>query len=380
MPEYKNQHYVPQHYLKGWAEDKKISIYHIEDGPIPVKTSISKVCSEDYLYGNATHVEKELQNIEELHQGPLDTLRNGYHLTELNRRERLLLLSFIGTQRTRHKLVRADIDAGDEILREGFREDMEDGVYDERFEWKDHVDGVDDKEESLVDAASLGIHLNMMLKGIFGFFIFGDLDGVMLRNSANEEFIISDTPIVLNNPAFRSSGGAGLVESGLQIYCPIDSQRVLFLYDPKTYSVDSNHRDQVLLKSQGAVDEVNLMQFHNAEDIVLHDSCSEDYLDSLAERMDEYRSRETYIKEIEIEGEVEEVPSTPSHQVPTKSPDISGCTQQNTWYTEEREGTRLKEMEEVVDSIYRDSFGAADIAIILAIRRVNEYVSSFEER
>jgi len=23
MPEYKNQHYVPQHYLKGWAEDKK---------------------------------------------------------------------------------------------------------------------------------------------------------------------------------------------------------------------------------------------------------------------------------------------------------------------------------------------------------------------
>lgn len=202
----------------------------------------------------------------------------------------------------------------------------------------------------------------------------------MLRNSANEEFIISDTPIVLNNPAFRSSGGAGLVESGLQIYCPIDSQRVLFLYDPKTYSVDSNHRDQVLLKSQGAVDEVNLMQFHNAEDIVLHDSCSEDYLDSLAERMDEYRSRETYIKEIEIEGEVEEVPSTPSHQVPTKSPDISGCTQQNTWYTEEREGTRLKEMEEVVDSIYRDSFGAADIAIILAIRRVNEYVSSFEER
>ncbi|WP_176819508.1 hypothetical protein [Halopenitus persicus] len=122
------------------------------------------------------------------------------------------------------------------------------------------------------------------------------------------------------------------------------------------------------------------MQFHNSVNIVLHDSCSEDYLDSLAVRMDEYRSREIHITEIEVDGEVEEVPSTPSHQVPAKSPDIPGCTQRNTRYVEEREGTRLEEMTEVVDSIYRDAFGAADVAIILAIRRMAEYVGSSEGR
>lgn len=47
MPEHKNQHYVPQHYLKGWAEDRKISVYRIDDGAVPVKTSIDNICSED---------------------------------------------------------------------------------------------------------------------------------------------------------------------------------------------------------------------------------------------------------------------------------------------------------------------------------------------
>lgn len=169
------------------------------------------------------------------------------------------------------------------------------------------------------------------------------------------------------------------MEGGLQIYCPIDSKRVLFLYDPKVYSVDSNYRRQVLLKSREAVDEVNLLQFHNAENIVLHDSCSEDYLDSLAERMNEYRSRESHVTEIEVDGAIKEVPSTPSHQVPGKSPNIPECTQRNIRYVEERKGTQIGKMEEVVDSIYRDAFGAADVAIILAIRKIDEYVGSFEE-
>lgn len=130
MPEHKNQHYVPQHYLKGWAEDRKISVYRIDDGAVPVKTSIDNICSEDYLYGTEIHVEEELSKLESLHQEPLAKLRNDSNLPDLSRRETLLLLSFIGSQRARHRRVRADIDAGDEILREEFHEDMEDGVYD----------------------------------------------------------------------------------------------------------------------------------------------------------------------------------------------------------------------------------------------------------
>lgn len=379
MADYKNQHYVPQHYLRGWAENGKISVYHLEDGAIPVKTSISHVCSEDYLYGNPTHVEEELSELEDLHQEPFTALRSGSYLPDLTPQERILLLSFIGTQRSRNERVRADIDAGDEILRKGFREDMDHGVYDDRIEWKDYIDSVEQKEDSLVDASSLGIHLNLILQGIFGFYIFGDLDGVILRNLTDEEFVISDVPIVLDNPAFKSTGGAGLAERGLQIYCPIDSERVLFLYDPMTYSVDSNHQGQVLLKSQEAVDEVDLMQFHNAEDIVLHDSCREGYLDSLAGRMDEYRSRESHMEEIEIDDGFEEVPTTPSHQVPANSPDIPGCTRRNVPYAEERESAKIGKVQGLVQSIYEEGFGAPDVAVILAIRKMKEYASSSQE-
>lgn len=203
---------------------------------------------------------------------------------------------------------------------------------------------------------------------------------MILRNLADEEFITSDTPVVLDNPAFKSSGGAGLAEGGLQVYCPIDSKRVLFLYDPHTYSVDSNHHGQVLLKSQEAVDEVNLLQFHNAEDIVLHDSCSEMYLDGLAERMGEYRSRESHVQELEFDGEIREVPSTPSHQVPAKSPDLPGCSRRNVRYVEEREAVQLRRMREVVNNILEDGFGTADLSIILAIRRMEKYVGSGKER
>lgn len=32
MPPYKNQRYVPQSYLRGWATDSTVPLYHIEQG------------------------------------------------------------------------------------------------------------------------------------------------------------------------------------------------------------------------------------------------------------------------------------------------------------------------------------------------------------
>jgi len=183
MSEHRNQHYVPQHYLRGWAEEEKISVYHLEKGPIPVKTSINKVCSENYLYGNPTHVEEELSKLEGLHQDPLDTLRDGETLSNLTRRERILLLSFITTQRTRAKSTRKSIKEGDEMLRRGVREDLLSGTYEDLIEWTSEIEP-EEKEETLVDAATLGIHLQMIVLGVFWFYNICYLASAMFRNHA----------------------------------------------------------------------------------------------------------------------------------------------------------------------------------------------------
>ncbi|WP_349253564.1 DUF4238 domain-containing protein [Halobacterium salinarum] len=36
MPERKNQHYVPQHFLKGWATDNVVNVLPLSEGEISV--------------------------------------------------------------------------------------------------------------------------------------------------------------------------------------------------------------------------------------------------------------------------------------------------------------------------------------------------------
>ncbi|PHQ46470.1 hypothetical protein DJ68_07175 [Halorubrum sp. C3] len=377
MPEYKNQHYVPQHFLRGWAYDEKISAYHLEDGAIPVKTSISKVCSEDYLYGNPTHVERELHKLEGLHQKPLDTLRNGGYLPDLTDWECLLLLSFITTQRTRSKSARKSIDEGDELLREGIRDDLISGRYDDLVEWTSELTP-EEKEATLVDATTLGIHLEMIVLGIFGYHTLEDLEPVMLRNVADEEFVISDTPIITDNPQYKSERVVtGFAEPGLQLYCPIDPKRVLLLYDSAAYDIKSNSRRQVLLNSQIAVDEVNLLQFHTADNVVLHNSCSEEYLDRLASRMEEFRCRDQIIHELEVDGETRNVEGVPDFQMPAKSPDLPGLQMKSIARRDQRSTTNAEKIQELTHQIYEEASRAPDVAVIMAIRKMTGYVDSF---
>ncbi|MDQ2074747.1 DUF4238 domain-containing protein [Haloarcula sp. H-GB4] len=379
MPEYKNQHYVPQHFLRGWAENEKVSVYHIEEGAIQVKTSISKVCSEDYLYGNPTHVERELHKLEGLHKDPLETLRNGGYLPDLTPQERLLLLSFITTQRTRSKSTRKSINEGDKLLREGVRDDLVSDRYDDHIEWTSELTP-EEKEDTLVDATTLGIHLEMIVLGIFGYQILEDLEPVMLRNVADKEFVISDTPIITDNPQFKSDRVvSGFAEHGLQLYCPIDPKRVLLLYDPTVYDIESNSRRQVLLKSQKTVDEVNLLQFHNADNVVLHNSCSEEYLDRLASRMSEFRRRDKIIHEMEVDGEIRNIDGIPDFQVPAKSPDLPRGEMGSVARRGQRPTTDAEKARELTNQIYEEAGGAPDIAVIMAIRQMAEYVDSSVE-
>lgn len=377
MPRKKNQHYVPQHYLRGWSNDEDyIGVYHRTKGEIPT-THISNVCSKDYLYGRPTHVETALDRLEDIQHRPLESLRAGENLNDLSDSGLRLLLSFIMTQRTRSLYTREDIEAGDHLLYDGIREDMENNRYEDYIEWTTELTE-DEKVDRLTDTSIRGVHLSHMLLGILGHFAIQDLEPVILRNLTDNRFVVSDVPSVFDNARFKSQTLAGVAERGLQIYCPIDTTRILLLYDPAVYSIQSNSQLEVLLRSPSVVDELNLLQFHNAEEVILHGNNDVSYLDSLADQIDQVRRRESITQDHEVGGEVHEVDKVPPYQVPKISPSIPRQRiHRDVDYVAPRPESQARKTRGLKREIMMRSDGFPDVAVITAVRFMRNLV---EER
>jgi hypothetical protein len=374
MPERKNQHYVPQHFLKGWATDNVVNVLPLSEGEI-FPNSIRKVCSRDYFYGNPPRVETELGKLEGHQHSPIKKLRNGADIGDLSGHEVKLLLSFITTQRSRTEAEREDIRSAEEFMRDAVKDDMDHDRYEGSVIWDSDLTE-EEMEDTMVDASLLGTHHYIITQGIFGYTGIQDLEAVMLCNVTEREFIISDTPMVLDNPRYKPRYGAvpaGIGNRGLKIYCPIDQNRIVLLYDPQIYRFKSNSRRQVLIKDPDVVDQINLTQFHNAENAVISRSSSEDYIQGLHSRIDEVRRREEITMPLETESmETVEVEKTPAYQAPKISPDITGCTTMtHLRYYKRRPSCQAPKGQNLARRIFNE-VGFPDAALIYAIRFFEE--------
>jgi hypothetical protein len=376
MPERKNQHYVPQHYLGAWSTNGNLNIFHLASEGIYLQDT-QDVCARNYFYGNPPVVETELCNLEGHHAKPLNELRDGTSLNDLSNPYLKYLLSFVTTQQTRTKATKEDIKDGDDFIRDAIRDDMEADRYEEQITWTSDLTE-EKKEDTLVDASLLATHHYLMTLGILGHIGIQDLNAVLLCNATDREFLISDVPIVHDIPLYKQRHGlipAGLANRGLQIYCPIDRHRVLFLYDPAIYRFDDNSQKQVLVKSPGVVDEINLLQFHNAEYIVMFNNSSEDYIQNLYNRIDEVRRREQITVPLETEsGLREEVDKTPAHQVPKLSPALPNCTAMTHLpYQQQRPTCPSEKVQNLSRHIFNKA-GAPDLGLIYSIRFLEELI------
>lgn len=378
MPERKNQHYVPKHYLRAWAADGKLNLLPLSAGEIFPDTTDS-VCSRNYFYGNPPVVEDELANLDGYHAHPFNELRGGDDLTDLSQQRIDLLLSFITTQRTRSRATKEDIKQGYDYLKDAVEDDMKADRYEDKIEWKDDFDE-EEKKERLVEAHLLGVHHFLIAEGIFAFIGIKDLAGVMLCNVTDQEFIVSDAPMVLDIPRYKHQLGlvpAGIGNRGLQIYCPVDQNHILLLYDPDVYRFDHNSQRQVLIKDEEVVDELNLLQFHNAESIVMFNESSEDYILDLYDRIDEVRRREeiTTTRETENMGEFK-MEAAPAYQVPKISPNLPGCTTlDGVRYMKRRPASEIEKGRQLVHSVFNEVNWASDIAVIYCIRLLEDFLN-----
>ncbi|QKY18310.1 DUF4238 domain-containing protein [Halorubrum sp. CBA1229] len=371
MTEKKNQHYVPQYVLKPWSDSNdKISCYHLESGRSFNETRRS-VCSRGYFYGQK-HVEDALGKLDGYHSRPLNEIRRGTPISELSPQHKQLLLSYIGTQRNRTRSEKKDIKSGEDMFWEAAEVDMLAGKYEHMIEWRKEMSQTE-KLDALVDASIKGVQHFLMISGILSYGVLGDLDGAILRNATDCDYIISDTPIVHDNPRFKDEKGmriTGMAERGLQIITPIDQRRSLFLYDPIVYGVDTNHRREVIITEPEIVEEINLLQLHNTGDIAMEHTSNSGHISSISHRIEEFRRRDRIEKEIGGDNLPSwEISSEDSHQTPLKSPDLPGVNSKSgVRYTDTRNEELLRQTKQMSRYAMKISDEASDVALIGAIR------------
>lgn len=224
MPEKKNQHFVPESYLKPWTnQNDKITVYVPENDEKYPPTSVSNVASSDYFYSKNTQLEDSLSEIEDEYKSVLKDIREAYSTNpNLSYKNRRHLRSFILLQRVRTKAFSNDAEAmGRELANEVTEKAA---VSAENIE--DQLDGFRDQMK------------RMMLHALINTGIIGDLEWVILVDTTETHFITSTHPVIFDQPASSSSNQVvGVTNAGIQIFCPVSPTHCLFFYDSNRYHI-----------------------------------------------------------------------------------------------------------------------------------------------
>lgn len=268
MVEYRNQHYVPEFYLRGFAnEDKRIQLYNTE-ARMEFNESISDVCSRDYFYSKDKNVEVEttLSEIEGKLADGLGSIVNaeaGRDSPQVSGEQWFLVMSFLTLQDTRTARSQREIKGDSDFLFEKFVEwGVENGELSE-----DVLERLKSDEVRLEwdQTPQLGLMLHQLHTGV----LLSDLEGIVLVNDTDSDLITSDHPVVRHNPYF--AGGeypqvVGYQSRGLQIHCPLTPDLYLLLLDLECYEFEERNAGSVTIESDETIRELNRLQMVNCED------------------------------------------------------------------------------------------------------------------
>lgn len=251
----KNQHYVPQFYLRSFSEDGHgIRTFNLSSGKVIPHAKLKYQCSKDYFYGEDGTLEKALGGME-----------TAFSLTfkkclELNPKERIsnedfyLLSMFVAVQYMRTKKM---MDVMEQFGKETY------GAAAKLYIKMNKLD-------LSPDQVKIKANKNFP-QYILGFVILKqpllmDLECVILENETKEDFVLSDNPIVFQNPLLEEHvkyNCNGMASRGLQIYFPLSPKRAICFYDFDVYKFAG--KNIISLRSPKDIEQLNQLQFMNAE-------------------------------------------------------------------------------------------------------------------
>ncbi|QUO48993.1 DUF4238 domain-containing protein [Halorubrum ruber] len=290
MAEYKNQHYVPKYLLRGWTDNERVPVYNIDNKQEYPPTSISNLCSEDYFYGGP-EVEQSMDGLEDLHANVINKIRDERSFNTLSDSEVRFFCVFVLLQRTRTKQTKKETEQLiDNLAKEYIQLKVESGEVDPELpSGKNALDILDDYKITHESPLSYP-----MLQALTGIELIIDLEVAILENKTDLEFVISDHPVVHDNPRFKYEIDKYLIGTqnrGLQIFVPFSDEVQVMLYDPAAYFVEYTNQEErkVTITSETPVEGLNDVQMINAfESIYYRNSGQEERFRDAQRRLAEY--------------------------------------------------------------------------------------------
>lgn len=272
MVKYKNQHYVPQFYLKNFSnDDEYIWLYNLQANA-EFREPISRVCSRNYFYSEDPEVETAIGSIERGLSIGLDRLLELQSVSRLQTEDELYsdwlrVIHFLAFQEARTALTKEEIERNSEVFFEAFVEaGIEAGELNPELlnavrsgdMWLEH-----EKSPQLLP----------MLYQLHCAPLLADLWGTLLVNKTGTELITSDHPVVRHNPYFLEESHlpeVGWQSRGLQVHCPLTTHHYLLLHDPECYEVESTSEWVREVQEEEIIEELNKLQIVNCDNNVFY--------------------------------------------------------------------------------------------------------------
>ena len=258
MSSHREQHYVPQFYLRNFSSDgRRVHLINIARKKLISGASIRHQCSRQKIYDYNPGVEEAFGLLEGNTARAMRLILSDAKLPRMYSEDHFTILAFIVLQRSRTMQAAAKNDAMTDALAKLVLEDNP--------ELKD----IDLSTFKIGNKFPLALPLSVASELVPHTL---DLNMQLLLNSTREDFITSDAPIVLHNQFCEDidyRDVCGWACSGLQVIWPLSPKATLFLYDRRVYKIGSRKGGSVKVISQvDDVEQLNDLQVLNAEDNV----------------------------------------------------------------------------------------------------------------
>lgn len=279
MASKKNQHFVPQFYLRRFSNTLKspyINLFNYKSQKFISNAAIKKQASINNFYDNDNLVEDTLSLIEREAAKCISKI-DETNVIPKSLSDRITILAFTLFQTTRTKSSALDVQSGINDLYKRANENVP--ALKDFF--KEYRIGIE-------KPASFAISITARLIPLAS-----DLKLMLILNNTNQDFITSDNPVLKYNQFLerrRVPGGiTGVGVKGIQYFFPIDSKKCLLFYDGETYSIGNIFKKIIIIKSKREIDLINILQILNCEDnIYFNENTKCDYIKDIYEKSKKY--------------------------------------------------------------------------------------------
>jgi len=276
MNKKKNQHYVPQFYLKNFSnngEGKTVNLFNPKKGLFVKGAPIKNQSSKNYFYGRDGKVEEGLSQIENVLAPRIAEFTHSNLLPKKFSEEYFSILILNDLRNPIHiEQIKSFLKLANQHINE--------------FSQGKQKNLIPEITHDYAVELSL-FNYEIILK------ICLDLNYKLLLNVTDNPFITCDFPTIKYNQFLEKKSVydsiTGYSTIGIQILLPINANKCLLFYDSDIYKV-GNNRDTSIKLTINDVDQINVLQMLNCkENTYFNERIKESYIRKIFEKSKKYK-------------------------------------------------------------------------------------------